>query len=36
MSIFVSFWGSICFIRVAYISLSLVLHQLSGWLMIFF
>lgn len=35
MSIFVSFWGSICFIRVAYISLSLVQHQLSGWLMIF-
>lgn len=34
MSIFVSFWGSICFIRVAYISLSRVQHQLSGWLMI--
>lgn len=36
MSIFVSFWGSICFIRVAHISLSRVQHQLSGWLMVFF
>lgn len=36
MSIFVSFWGSICFIRVAHISLSRVQHQLSGWLMGFF
>lgn len=30
MSIFVSFWGSICFIRDAYISLSRVQHQLSA------
>lgn len=34
MSIFVSFWGSICFIRVSYISLSRVQHQLSARLVI--
>lgn len=36
MSIFVSFRGSISFIRVAHISLSRVQHQLCGWLVIFF
>lgn len=36
VSIFVSFWGSICFIRDAYISLSRVQHPLSARLVIFF
>lgn len=34
VSIFVSFWGSICFIRDAYISLSRVQHPLSARLVI--
>lgn len=36
VSIFVSFWGSISFIRDAYICLSRVQHPLSARLVIFF